>query len=92
MGLFVGGLCAWNLFGAFTEGEIGTRGGSVSRKRSPELFWFCTCVAALVFGVIGVGFFLIGLGAPDYPAFALGIAIAVGALVIIARSPPERRP
>jgi hypothetical protein len=64
MGLFVGGLCGWNLVAAYANVSIGTRSGSVSRKKSPELFWFVTAICAFVFGIIGVGVLLIGLGAP----------------------------
>ena len=88
VGVFVGGLCGWNLLGAYLDSVIGLRSGSVSRRKSPELFWFGTGVIALVFGVIGVGMFLIGLGAPPIPAFALGIVIAIAALVAIARATP----
>jgi hypothetical protein len=87
MGVFVGGLCGWNLVAAYANASIGTRNGLVSRKKSPELFWIVTAICAFVFGITGVGVFLIGLGAPTFPAFVLGAATAVAAIVAIARRP-----
>jgi len=85
MGLFVGGICGWNLLGAYTGGIIGTRSGSWSRKKNPDWSWIATSVTAFIFGLIGVGVFLIGAGAPAIPAFAIGIVTAAGVLVAIVR-------
>ena len=92
MGMFVGGLCGWNLFVAYSSGLIGLRSGSVNRKRNPELFWLGTGVVAFVFGLIGVGGLLIGLGAPTLAAFAVGLATSISVVVVIALKRPVTQP
>ena len=87
--VFVVGLMGWNLFGAYADGIVSGRGGPVYRKKSPELFWFGTSVYAFVFGFLGVGSFLAGLGAPLLAIVAGGGLTTVAVIVAIARRPKE---
>lgn len=90
MGVFAAGFSGWNLLGAYTDGVIGTRSGSVSRKKSPAFFWIATGVIAFVFGTMGIGMFLVGLGAPPIHSFVLGLAITVAVIVAIAQNSTSR--
>jgi hypothetical protein len=86
VGGFVGCLCGWNLLGAYDNGVIRTRGSPVSRKKSPQLFWVWTGLVAIIFGVLGVGLLMVGLGAPAILSFPLGATIASGTIIVIARA------